>query len=125
MVAAHRAINSKLHLKQLPPLNYRISADYGKVEVAKSATSQSEDLFGSTMNVCAKINSKATPNGIVIGNNLYLIIRSLESNEMQHTFEKIGEYSGFKDAASSYPVYSVQSKQKRTILNPFKRASGF
>jgi class 3 adenylate cyclase len=125
MIAAHRAINAKLHLEQLPPLNYRISADYGKVEIAKSATSQSEDFFGSTMNICAKINSKAAPNGIVVGNNLYLIISSLESNENKYTFEKVGEYSGFQDTTSSYPVYSVQSKHTRTILNPFKRASHF
>jgi class 3 adenylate cyclase len=125
MIAAHRAINAKLHLEELPPLNYRISADYGKVEVAKSATSQSEDLFGSVMNVCAKINSKAAPNSIVIGNNFYLTIGSLKSSEMKYTFSKVGEYSGFKDASSTYPVYSVQSKEKRTILNPFKRRSVF
>jgi hypothetical protein len=117
------AINAKLHSEELPPLNYRISADYGKVEIAKSASSQSEDFFGSTMNVCAKINSKAAPNGIVIGNNMYLIVKSFESKEEKYIFDKIEEYSGFKDANSSYPVYSVQSKQKRTILNPFKRAS--
>lgn len=33
MIAAYRAINAKLSVEQLPPLNYRISADYGRVEV--------------------------------------------------------------------------------------------
>jgi class 3 adenylate cyclase len=117
MIAAHRAINAKLSVEQLPPLNYRISADYGRVELAKSATSQSEDLFGSTMNVCAKINSKATPNGVVIGNNMY---RETKMFENDYLFQVAGEYSGFKN---SYPIYSVESKQKRNILNPFKRTS--
>jgi two-component system, OmpR family, response regulator ChvI len=30
MIAAHRTINARLSAEQLPPLNYRISADYGK-----------------------------------------------------------------------------------------------
>jgi two-component system, OmpR family, response regulator ChvI len=36
MIAAHRAINSRMQSERLPPLNYRISADYGVVAVAKS-----------------------------------------------------------------------------------------
>jgi class 3 adenylate cyclase len=129
MVAAHRAMNAKLSVEQLPPLNYRISADYGKVEVVKSATSQSDDLFGSTMNICAKINAKAAPNGIVIGNNMYL--KTNKMFEQDYLFQTVGEYSstsssGSKDdggSSSSYPIYSVESKQKRNILNPFKRTS--
>lgn len=74
IISAHQAINSTLFEQRLPPLNYRISADYGKVEVARSSSSQSEDLFGSTMNVCAKINAKASAYGMVIGRNLYQII---------------------------------------------------
>ena len=129
MIAAHRAINSRLHLEQLPPVNYRISADYGKVEIVKSATSQSDDLFGSVMNVCAKINSKAPTNGMVIGNSMYLMLKTAcesKGREGRYIFEKVGEYSGFSDdnnAHSSYPIYSVQSKQKRNTLNPFKRTS--
>lgn len=102
----------------LPPLNYRISADYGEVEVAKSTSSQSEDLFGSTMNVCAKINSKAPANGMAIGHNLYKKVSA--TMEKECNFERIGEYSGFKEV---YSVYSVNTKQKRYILNPFRRSA--
>jgi class 3 adenylate cyclase len=66
MISAHGIINAKLHEEKLPSLNYRISADYGTVELAKSKSSQSEDLFGSAMNLCAKINSKAPANGMVV-----------------------------------------------------------
>jgi len=76
MLSARDIINAKLHSEDLPSVSYRISADYGRVEVATSTSSKSEDLFGSTMNICAKINLKAEPNGIVIGGNLYQIIES-------------------------------------------------
>ena len=118
MISAHQAINAKLFEQRLPTLNYRISADYGKVEVAKSSSSQSEDLFGSTMNVCAKINSKAPANGMAIGHNLYQMVSAIMKEE--YNFERIGEYSGFKEV---YPVYSINTKQKRHILNPFKRST--
>jgi hypothetical protein len=55
--------------------HYRIGADYGRVEVAKSWTSTSEDLFGPTVKICAKINSKPQPNGMIIGNNLYQVTK--------------------------------------------------
>ncbi|MFL6523314.1 MAG: adenylate/guanylate cyclase domain-containing protein, partial [Nitrososphaera sp.] len=73
MIVARDIINAKLHSEgNLPPVSYRISADYGKVEVATSTSSRGgEDLFGSTMNICAKINSMAEANGIVIGGDLY------------------------------------------------------
>ena len=76
MILARDIINAKLHSNNLPSVSYRISADYGRVEVATSTSSKSEDLFGSTMNICAKINSMAEPNGIVIGGDLYQIIKS-------------------------------------------------
>jgi class 3 adenylate cyclase len=58
MIAVNLIINAKLQKEgeELPNLSYRISADYGRVEVAKSSTSTSGDLFGPTVNLCAKIN---------------------------------------------------------------------
>ena len=76
MILARDIINAKLHSENLPSVSYRISADYGRVEVATSTSSKSEDLFGSTMNICAKINSMAEPNGIVIGGDLYQIMQN-------------------------------------------------
>jgi two-component system, OmpR family, response regulator ChvI len=59
MISVNPIVNAKLQKEEaLPNLSYRISADYGRVEVAKSLTSTSEDLFGPTVNLCAKINSK-------------------------------------------------------------------
>jgi class 3 adenylate cyclase len=114
MIAAHKIINAKMNEEELPVLNYRISADYGDVEFAKSSSSQSDDLFGSTINLCAKINSKAPENGMVIGSELYQIVKSLNT----FTFEKIEGF--FVGGESHYHAYIVRNKEKRTILNPFK-----
>src|SRR4051812_30519333 len=76
MTLARDIINAKMRSENLPSVSYRISADYGRVEVAKSTSSKTEDLFGSTMNICAKINSMAEPNGIVIGGDLCHFIKS-------------------------------------------------
>jgi class 3 adenylate cyclase len=80
MIAARCTMNTKLYEEKLPSVSYRISGDYGRVQVARSSTSGRDDLFGSTMNVCAKINSMARPNGIVIGGDLYQIVKSFSSS---------------------------------------------
>jgi CheY-like chemotaxis protein len=108
MILARDTINAKLHLEgNLPPISYRISADYGKVEVATSTSSRGgEDLFGSTMNICAKINSMAEANGIVIGGDLYRIIKSFSFIDNKYELRELkGGYSiGFNH---KYPVYRV------------------
>src|ERR687884_1718308 len=76
MMAAYKFVNSEMSKMKLPPVNYRISADYGKTIIARSASSQIHDVFGPILDVCIKINSKAPPNGMVIGNDLYQILKS-------------------------------------------------
>jgi two-component system, OmpR family, response regulator ChvI len=112
MMLARGIINAKLHSENLPSVSYRISADYGRVEVATSTSSKSEDLFGSTMNVCAKINSMAEPNGIVIGGDLYQII-NLFSFIKEYQFRELegGHSIGF---GNRYPVYTALSKNNNT-----------
>ncbi|WP_158385215.1 response regulator [Candidatus Nitrososphaera evergladensis] len=111
MIAAHDGINFELNVMNLPSLEYRISADYGRVEIAKSATSRTEDLFGSTMNLCAKINRMAAQNGMVIGGDLYQIVKAFSFNDF--SFEDIGGYDiGLKHF---YPVYSVIAKKRDNI----------
>jgi CheY-like chemotaxis protein len=110
MILAHGTINSKLHSENLPSVSYRISADYGRVEVASSTSSRGEDLFGPTMNICTKINSLAEPNGIVIGGNLYGIIRSFSfADQYQFTELKEGHSVGFGFGNNMYSVFRVLS----------------
>jgi two-component system response regulator ChvI len=110
MISVNPIVNAKLQKEEgLPNLSYRISADYGRVEVAKSLTSTSEDLFGPTVNLCAKINSKAEPNGMVIGNNLYQVTKAIFDDN--YHFNKIDGYS-IDD--NQYSVYSIVSKDKKS-----------
>jgi len=105
MTTLHKFINAEMDKELLPNIRYRISIDYGKVEIAKSISSTTCDLFGPTVNICAKINSKAQSNGIVIGGDLYIILKSFPILQKNYAFKLIGQCStGIKQ---SYPIYTV------------------
>jgi len=110
-IAESPRINKMLQEEELPDIGFRISADYGRVEIAKSGSLDIDDLFGSTVNFCAKINLRASWNGIVIGSDLYRIIRSIPQLEKSCRFEEIaGYYSGV--GKYSYPVYSLSKRSQ-------------
>jgi two-component system, OmpR family, response regulator ChvI len=108
MAESHHMINRELAAEGLPAIDYRISADYGRVEVAVSATSRAADLFGPTMNMCAKINCRAGSHGMVVGGDLYQILRSLSLDDRYHLDPAGGCSVGFRYA---YPVYSVAGRK--------------
>ena len=128
MIAASDVINEKLREEGgMPPLYYRISADYGRVEVARSISSpDTEDLFGTTMNICAKINSMAPQNGMVIGSDLYDYYYSTRKSSSSifsnYYFKMIGEYS-IANSKNPYSVYSVLVSKNRldTIITPIHK----
>jgi CheY-like chemotaxis protein len=76
------------------------------------------------MNICAKINSMAAPNEMVIGNNLYCYCitkikpsSSFASLFDDYNFKRIGDYSVAGVDHHPYPVYSVSvSKKKNRLL---------
>jgi two-component system, OmpR family, response regulator ChvI len=120
-----KSTNKKLHEEKISAaVNYTISVDYGKVEVAETVSSGGkEDLFGSPMNLCAKINAKAPINGMVIGHNLYQILKGgLFSDSLPFSYSKyydlqqIGEYSWKEEGNQrhiSYPLYSIVANKDR------------
>lgn len=119
LVDARPIINTKLYQEGLPAINYRISADYGKVEIAKSLSSKDDDLFGATMNMCSKINSFTPTNGIALGGDLYQVLRYLHMDK-EYRLTELGAYSsGFR---FTYPVYTLRT-EKPNPVNPFKRES--
>lgn len=110
ILGAHESMNLIANFQQLPRIDYRISADYGKVEVAKSRSSTEYDLLGNTMNICAKMNSKAEPQGFVIGSDLYEILRSSKFPfDSHYDFHPIGEYS--TGLRYNYPIFSVHKRR--------------
>ena len=100
MIEARHVVNSKLSVRGLPPISYRVSSDYGLVTLTKPDNS-AEDIFGGTVNYCSRINKIANPNTMVIGGDLHQIVKSFE----EYSFSLISEYqNGLK---LQYPVYSI------------------
>ena len=78
ILESHNYISNQLKQKKLPEFDYRISATYGIVRIAKTSTSSVNDIFGSTVNRCAKINRLAPPNGFVIGETFYKTAKTID-----------------------------------------------
>ena len=72
MIESRDKINETLRDENLPPINYRVSGDFGKVAIGYSSVSVVEDIFGSVVNLCSKINSLGNPNSMVVGNDFYM-----------------------------------------------------
>jgi class 3 adenylate cyclase len=103
---AKEKINQTLRDESLPEISYRISATFGPVRVAIIATSAIDDIFGSTVNACSKINSLAKPNTMVVGESLYEKIKTIR----EYSFELITQYN--IDAENKFAVYQVNPKAK-------------
>jgi class 3 adenylate cyclase len=104
VLEAREKINETLRNENLPEVSYRVSASYGPVRVAIVATSSIDDIFGSTVNICSKINSLAEPNTLVIGESLYEKVKKIDTC----IFEKINRYR--IDADNEFAVYRVNRK---------------
>jgi hypothetical protein len=79
--------------------------------MARSESSQRDDLFGSAMNKTSKINSLAMPNGFVIGEALFSIVKELT----EFTFTPA------KSGSVPYTAYHVNAKAGMGVINPFEK----
>lgn len=116
-------INTILLEHNLPRISYRVSIDYGKVERTQIKGFDKEDLFGSTVNFCSKINLFATPNSIIVGNDLYRIMKSLKVSSGQYKLDEMQSY--YCGAGKfSYPLYLLSRVNQSKIehANPLNRS---
>jgi class 3 adenylate cyclase len=104
MIHAREVLNAGLNASGLPATNYRISVDYGKHEVVKDEDLDIVDIFGPTMCVCAKINSLAPPNCMVMGSDLHEIVKSFSDFNMV----SFGQY--MIQERRPYPVFLILKK---------------
>lgn len=81
MIESHEKLKNELNAENIDEIDYKISVTYGSVKVAESTTSNISDVFRPTVNRCFKINSFCPKNSIVIGNNLYGILKNFEEYE--------------------------------------------
>ena len=103
---SHKDIVTKLEKENLPIFDYRTSATFGNVRIARTSTSSVNDIFGATVNRCAKINRTAPANGLIIGEEFYENAKDLDS----YTFKKIS--SDIVSPEHGYIGYIVYRKQK-------------
>ena len=81
MIESHSELKKELSAQNIDALDYKISITYGAVKVAESTTSKISDIFGPTVNRCFKINSFCPKNSIVVGNNMYKILKDFDEYE--------------------------------------------
>ncbi len=102
MLEASEMINKIFKKRKMPKIQYRISLDYGPLMIAKYMTSSCKDIFGPTVNLCAKLNHFARPNGLAIGSDMYQIVKKSK----QYRFIEVKEYQS--TLKQDYPVYVVE-----------------
>ncbi len=102
MLEATEMINKIFQKRKMPKIQYRISLDYGPLMIAKYMTSSCKDIFGPTVNLCAKLNHIAKPNSLVIGSDMYQIVKKSK----QYKFIEVDEVQS--SLKQDYPVYSVE-----------------
>ena len=100
-------INNIFKTNKIPPIHYRVSLDYGPLMIANYTTSSCKDIFGPTVNLCAKINRLAKPDQLVVGSDLYQTVKKSKD----YKFDEVSEFqSALKH---DYSVYSVESLLKK------------
>jgi len=105
MVEAHQLLSEAVQMEGLPTLDYRVSSDYGKVVIMEPNFLSPIDIIGPPVNMCAKINHSASKNGIIIGGDLYEMVKGID----YYRFKQTDGFSiGLKYA---YPVYTVERKK--------------
>lgn len=129
MIEENESLNNNLKSQGLSEANYRISANYGKVELAISLNSQNVDLFGPPVNVCSKINRFASSNQMIIHQDFLQIISNTPLFN-EYYFKMIDCYNGFdelekKSLFQAYSVHRIEEGRKLTKIEHNKEKKYF
>ena len=110
-------MNKELLMKNnLPSVeNYKISLDYGVVDLALAGDNYQLDIFGSAVNLCSKINSSSAHNEIIIGNNFYRILKSFPNILNNYNFINNGEFKVTENIG--YPTYNIKRRDLTLLEN--------
>jgi hypothetical protein len=104
MIDTHDKLKKLLAEEMLPPIDFRISFDYGNVTMMRN-TEWAIDLVGPTINTCAKINKMCPVNGMGVGSDLYEKTKQFK----EYSFKNSGSFSA--DLKHPYPVFKVFRKE--------------
>ncbi len=117
------SINQELSKQQLPPFNYRITMDYGVLDLALVGDYSQIDLFGTTVNLCSKINNSSIPNEILIGDNFYRILKSFST--MLNSYNFINDINYQITENIIYPLYKIKRKKAFELDNEGSNKNSF
>ncbi len=117
------SINQELSKQQLPPFNYRITMDYGVLDLALVGDYSQLDLFGTTVNLCSKINNSSIPNEILIGDNFYRILKSFST--MLNSYNFINDINYQITENIIYPLYKIKRKKAFELDNEGSNKNSF
>jgi two-component system, OmpR family, response regulator ChvI len=97
--------------------SYKISLDYGVVDLALAGDNYQIDIFGSAVNICSKITSSslAPKNEIIIGNNFYIIIKSFSNIANNYHFINNGDFKVTENIG--YPTYNIKRRKNNLLQN--------
>ena len=95
--------------------NYKISLDYGVVDLALAGDNYQLDIFGSAVNLCSKINSSSAHNEIIIGNNFYRILKSFPNILNNYNFINNGEFKVTENIG--YSTYNIKRRDHTLLEN--------
>jgi len=115
MLAAKETMHEQFTVERLPSVHYKIVADYGRMEVL--------DPFSPTMKSCAKMDSMSSPDSMVIGSDLYYIVKSIghSSSSLHYNthygFTRIGDIQFSHIFNYPYTIYSVTGEVKGMPLD--------
>jgi CheY-like chemotaxis protein len=117
-------INKELSKNHIPSSlaveSYKIAIDWGVVDLALAGDNYQIDIFGSTVNICSKINSSPSlsqKNEIIIGNNFYRILKSFSDIMDKYDFINNGELKVTENIG--YPTYNVKRNEKNNLLQNY------
>jgi len=82
------SISPTVESEGLPPMRCRIALDYGEVQVVEVGVEDiymSVDVFGNVMNVTSKILSKAEPEEVLIGRNMWDLLYTTHRTRCKKT----------------------------------------
>ncbi|MFB5600349.1 MAG: adenylate/guanylate cyclase domain-containing protein [Nitrososphaeraceae archaeon] len=121
ILESRSAINEHLSKENLPLFSYRITVDFGALDLALTGSYNQIDIFGSVINICSKLNSISIPNEITIGENLYKLLSSFTQFFNKYDSSLSGEYLIAED--NKYLLYTITRTKNNYTNNSTKPSS--
>lgn len=108
MLEARKIVNAELEKAKLPPANYIIGIDHGRIDIVRALVSKDEtSIFPTSLYV--KTKNIIESNIMTIGQDLYQILELLNLTK-NYTFKKIDRF--MLNVEEAYSIYKAHSSNR-------------